>query len=73
MQSEAALLKAVLPERRPAILNQNEAANLTSADKAVFEHVVQAAVAAVMMEGENLDKVCVNFLLCVFYNRMCGT
>lgn len=57
MQSEAALLKAVLPERRPAILNQNEAANLTSADKAVFEHVVQAAVAAVMMEGENLDKV----------------
>ncbi|OQR76982.1 exocyst complex component 7-like [Tropilaelaps mercedesae] len=57
MQSEAALLKAVLPERRPAILSQTEAANLAMADKAVFEHVVQAAVTTVMSESENLDKV----------------
>lgn len=57
MQSEAALLKAVLPERRPAVLSPSEAKKLAMADKAVFEHVVQAAVATVMSESENLDKI----------------
>ncbi|XP_028967641.1 exocyst complex component 7 [Galendromus occidentalis] len=42
MQNEAQLLKAIIPERH---------------DRAVFEHVVQAAVSIVMTEGENLDKI----------------
>lgn len=61
MQCEAALLKAVMPERRSTLLSQTEAAKQEAADKGVFEHVVQAAVAAVMNESENLDKVCYSF------------
>lgn len=38
-------------------MSPTEAQNATSVDKAVFEHVVQAAVSIVMAEGENLDKV----------------
>lgn len=40
-------------------MSPTEAQNATSVDKAVFEHVVQAAVSIVMLEGENLDKVCI--------------
>lgn len=70
MQSEASLLKAVLPERRSAVLSQTEAAKLAAADKAVFEHVVQTAVATVMSESENLDKVGYSeVLLMIIYDK----
>lgn len=55
MQSEAQLLKAILPDRKLASAGGGEPTGAVI-DKSVFEHVVQAAVCQVMADGENLDK-----------------